>query len=321
MKIHHSLSVLFAAALSLFAAAADAPPKQPEAGTLVVLDSAGKEQKLKAWKFTEGVRHLAWLAPAGAAEAKDAPEKNKKPAPKGKLAAPAVGPEALALCAETAIEFAEGVLTLIPLDRLSSIAFDNEQDTMTVEVGSGGDAVTLTGATKYKRINKLVIEAEVDKGDLGVAEVKYLGGYPRGIRGVRFPVPKASPPDPEGRRVLVVSADGKSKKTPHKTVDLLPLYRLPDGGEKLLPTLMFKKTLKVDVAKIKKIVTAGAEEGAWQVTLKDGGEETLTLLETIPFEGKQAHLAGFVGRVPAGYKLFPASAIAEITFDASDEDK
>ena len=137
--------------------------------------------------------------------------------------------------------------------------------------------------------------------------------------GSAFPTLKAAPPVPDGRRVLVLSADSKSKKTTHKVVDLLPLYRLPDGGEKLLPTLMFKKTLKLDVSKIKKIVTAGAEEGAWQVTLKEGGEETLTLLETIPFEGKQARLMGFVGRVPAGYKLFPASTIAEITFDASEE--
>src|SRR5262249_8232628 len=154
--------------------------------------------------------------------------------------------------------------------------------------------------TKYKRINKLVIEAEVDKGELGVAEVKYLGGYPRGIRGVRFPVPKAAPPVPEGRRALVVSDEGE-KKTTHKIVDLLPLYRLADGSEKLLPMLAFKKTLKVDVDKIKKVA---AVSGAWQVTLKDGGDETLTLLETVPYEGKQARLLGFVGRVPVGYKLF-----------------
>jgi hypothetical protein len=320
MKNHFGLAVLFAAALSLLAADADTPPKPPEAGTLIVLDAAGKEQKLKAWKFTDGVRRLAWLAPAGDVEAKDAADKDKKAASKGKRTAPAaVGPEALALRTETEIEYAEGVLTLIPLDRLASIAFDNDKETMTAEVGSGEEALTLTGATKYKRINKLAIEAEVDKGDLGIAEVKYLGGYPRGIRGVRFPTPKANPPVPEGRRVLVVSADGKNKKTTHKVVDLLPLYRLPDGGEKLLPTLLFKKTLKLDVAKIKKIATAGAEEGAWQVTLKDGGEETLTLLESIPFEGKQARLAGFVGRVPAGYKLFPVSAIAEITFDATED--
>ncbi|HWG43947.1 MAG TPA: hypothetical protein VN688_14310 [Gemmataceae bacterium] len=316
MNTHRTLSVLFATSLTAWAVAADTTPKPAEPGTLLVLDAAGKEQKLKAWKFTGGVRRLTWLAPAKAAETKDAADKDKKPAPKGKrtVIAP-VGPEALSLRAETGDGlFAEGVLTLIPLDRLRALDYDNEENTVTVDAGE-----KLIGTTKYKQINKLVIEAEVDKGELGIAEIKYLGGYPHGIRGVRFPAPKAAPPPPDGRRVLVVSADSKSSKTTHKVVDLLPLYRLPDGGEKLLPTLMFKKTLKLDVGKIKKIVTAGAEEGAWQVTLKDGGDETLTLLETIPFEGKQARLLGFVGRVPVGYKLFPSSAIAEITFDATED--
>jgi hypothetical protein len=306
MKIHRAISLLFAAALSALAVAADTPPKPAESGTLVVLDAAGKEQKLKTWKFTTGVRRLSWLAS----------DKDKKPASKDKRAPAAPGgPQALILRAETGDGlFAEGVLTLIPLDRLRALDYDNEENTVTADAGE-----KLIGTTKYKQINKLVIEAEVDKGELGIAEIKYLGGYPRGIRGVRFPAPKTAPPPPDGRRVLVVSADGKSKKTTHKVVDLLPLYRLPEGGEKLLPTLMFKKTLKLDVGKIAKIVTAGAEEGAWQVSLKDGGEETLTLLESIPFEGKQAHLLGFVGRVPAGYKLFPSSAIAEITFDATED--
>src|SRR5712692_1347230 len=65
--------------------AADAP-KPAEGGTLVVIDSAGKEQKLKTWKFVHGTQRLAWLAPAKAKDkdAKD-PDKSK----------PAAGPEAL----------------------------------------------------------------------------------------------------------------------------------------------------------------------------------------------------------------------------------
>src|SRR4051812_23499444 len=41
---------------------ADEPPNPAEPGTLVVIDAAGKEQKIKAWKFTAGVRALGWLA-------------------------------------------------------------------------------------------------------------------------------------------------------------------------------------------------------------------------------------------------------------------
>lgn len=312
MNIHRILPLLLALSPTVLALAADEAPRPAEPGTLVVVDSAGKEQKLKTWKFSEGIRRLSWLAKPAA------PDKEKKDAPKEKRATPAEnGPEALALRAESAIKYAEGVLTLIPLTQLRSLDYDNDMDTVTARVSAGAENVEkVAGTTKYKRINKLTIEAEVDKGDLGIAEIKYLGGYPRGIRGVRFPAPKAVPPVPEGRRILVVSDDGE-KKTTHKVVDLMPLYRLPDGGEKLLPTLMFKKTLKLDVGKIKKI--AVMSENVWQLTLKDGGDETLTLLETIPYEGKQAQLLGLVGRVPVGYKLFPAAGIAEITFDAEEK--
>ena len=314
MRIRQTAPLLFVAVFTVGVVADEDKPKPAEPGTLLVLDAAGKEQKLKTWKFTEGVRRLGWLSPVKADDA----GKDKKAAAKGKRQ-PTTGPEALAIRTEMEIEYLEGVLTLIPLEHLRSIDFDNEMGALTAQVGEGDAAEKVAGSTKYKRINKLVIEAEVDKGDLGIAEIKYLGGVPRGIRGVRFPAPKAAPPLPQGRRVLVVSADGKSKTSQHKVVDLMPLYRLPDGSEKLLPTIMFRKTLKLDVGTIKKIVAAGGDQGGWQVTRKDGEEETLTLRETMPYEGKEARLLGFVGRVPVGYKLFPVSAIAEITFDAEEK--
>jgi hypothetical protein len=306
------LPATMAAALGACVVAAEDTPKPAEPGTLVVLDAAGREQKLKAWKFTAGTRRLGWLAPpaekapaGGAGEGKRATGRKPQPA----------GPEALELRAEMKFEFAEGVLTLVPLDRLRSLDYDNDKETVTARV-EGGEA--LTGTTKYRRINKLVIEAEVDRGEQGVAELKFLGGVPRGIRGVRFPPPKAPAAAPAGRPALVASADGETKTT-HKVSDLLPLYRLADGGERLLPTLMFRKTLKLDVAKIAKVTTAGGEnDPSWQVTMKAGGDETLTLLPKIPLEGGQASLVGMVGRVPAGYKLFPVAAIAGITFDASE---
>jgi hypothetical protein len=298
------------AALGAWAFAADETPKPAEPGTLVVLDTAGKEHKLKAWKFTAGTRRLGWLAPP----AEKAPAGKSTEGKRGK-AAPA-GPEALELRAELKIEYVEGVLTLIPLDRLRSLDYDNDKETVTARVAGSDEA--LTGSTKYRRINKLVIEAEVDRGEAGVAEIKFLGGLPRGIRGVRFPPPKAPAAAPAGRPAVVVSADGDAKTT-HKVADLLPLYQLADGGERLLPTLMFRKTLKLDVAKIAKIVSTGNEnDAAWQVTMKAGGDETLTLLHKIPLEGGQASLVGLVGRVPEGYKLFPVAAIAEITFDPAE---
>ena len=83
MKSYRVLCLLFVVALGVVAVAADTPPKQPETGTLVVVDAAGKEQKLKAWKFMEGVRRLTWLSPVKPPEAKDAADKEKKPVPQG----------------------------------------------------------------------------------------------------------------------------------------------------------------------------------------------------------------------------------------------
>src|SRR5262249_59558034 len=53
---------------------------QPAEGTLVVIDAAGKEQKLKAWKFVAGTRPLSWLGATPARDGDDKePDKNDKP--------------------------------------------------------------------------------------------------------------------------------------------------------------------------------------------------------------------------------------------------
>ncbi len=201
--------------------------------------------------------------------------------------------------------------------------FDGEKEMVTVKVATGDkadDDLALTGTTKYKGINKIAIEAEVDKGDLGVAEVRYLGGVARGgIRGLRFPAAKKAAA-PMGRPATVIVED-RMKKTEMPVTDLQVLYRIDRGAEKLSPLLFFKKTLKIDVAKIKKIVPAEGEgqEKVWQVTLKDGTEETLTLLRAVTLDGKPAEVVGLLGRVPAGYKLFPIHTFSEVVFEPAKE--
>ena len=100
--------------------------------------------------------------------------------------------------------------------------------------------LTLTGSTKYQGINKVTIEAEVDKGEAGIAEVKYQGGTAKGVRAIRFPTPKPLP-EVKGRPAFVTVED-KGKTHTDPVNDLQPLYRLDDGSERLLPALMFKKT-------------------------------------------------------------------------------
>lgn len=302
---------------SVWAALAADPPVSTS--PIVIVDSGGKEQKVKGWTFSQGTRRLSWLTPTP----KEEPKEEKNDGPKAKVR-PKAGPEALEFRQEHSTTFLEGVLTLIPLDRLRAIEYD-DKDGVTVKVNlspKADDDLTLKGTTKYKGINKITIEAEVDKGDLGVAELKFLGGVPKGIRGVRFEMPKPAEPV-KGRSAFVTIAEKGQKDSTH-VVDLQPLYQSADGHEQLLPTLMFKKTLKIDLAKVRKIVThEGRDPDAqeWTVTLKDDSELTLTLLKTITHENKQLLLQGLVGKVPAGYMLYPLHTIAEVQFDEQKGEK
>jgi hypothetical protein len=110
----------------------------------------------------------------------------------------------------------------------------------------------------------------------------------------------------------------KEKKTHFKVSDLQPIYR-GAAGEQVSSVMWFKKTLKVDVAKIAKVVAQESEDDpVWQVTMKDGGDETLTPLPKATINDKPAVFEGLLGRVPAGYKLFPGHVISEVHFDTSD---
>lgn len=292
-----------------------------EAGTLIIIDAKGKEIKIKGWQIVAGTKRMSWLAPA---EPEDKNPKDKDdsaaPPPARKPAAPR-GPEALIFRDENSTVWADGVQTLIPLENIRAIDYDNEAETATVKVAGAKaeDDVSLTGTTKFRATNKLTIEAEVDKGDLGVAAVKFQGGDKKiGIKGVRFPAPKALEA-PKGRIANLTIQQDKNKKSTEKVYDLKPLY-LTSGGEKASPILMFKKTIKLDVAKITKLVPAEGDDKEWTVTLKDGADETLTLLEDGELDGKPVRLRGFLARTNAGWKIFPILTVTEIQFeDAKDK--
>jgi hypothetical protein len=302
-----------------------ADARAAEDSSLVIVDAAGKEQKLKSWKFLTGTRRLGWLEPTAPGrgkdkEAKDAgPDTSRPP----RLPPPPSGPEALAFREEHSTDFENGILTLVPLDRIRRIEYDNEQETVTVHVAGKGEDIVLTGTTKFVGTNKLTIEAEVNLGDLGVAEKKFLGGVRKGgIRAVRFPSPKAPAAVPAGRPAAITDTD--KDKTIHAVTDLQPLYRLADGSERRVSALFFKKTLRVDVGKMRGLQLSKGEQGEidCQLSLKNGDEHTLTLLRTVSLDGRPAALQGLVGIVPAGYQEFPIHTVAEVRFDgAKDDDK
>jgi hypothetical protein len=311
-----ALALLCAAAL-----AADPPPPSP---ALVVVDAAGKEQKLKSWKFVAGTRHLGWLAPAPARDKDEKPA--EKPTRGGKPQAADAGPEAVEFRDEHSTTLKNGVLTLLLPQHLRSLEYDAEKQTATANVFVGEKAdgdLTFTGSTKYQGINKITIEAEVDKGEAGIAEVKFLGGSAKGVRAIRFPAPKA-PPEVKGRPAFVTVED-EGKTHADAVNDLQPLYRLDDGSERLLPALMFKKTLKLDVSKIAHIKAEGRDaDGAGtecRVSTKDGEEQTYTLLKSATIDGKAATLEGLVGTIRGGYKLYPAATLSEMHLDVQFDEK
>ncbi|MGE3804953.1 MAG: hypothetical protein AB7K24_09805 [Gemmataceae bacterium] len=286
-----------------FVLGADEPKKE---AALVIVDAAGKENKIKDYKILAGTRRLSWLVPAPKVDPKD----KTKPLP------PA-GPEALEFREDNSTTFAAGIVTLVPLDRIQAIDYDNDpgQQLVTIKLTSTkpDEKIELKGTTRYRGVNKLVIEADVDKGDLGVAALKFQGGFKdNSIRGLRFAAPKAGAAL-EGKTATITAADKMSTK--HEVVDLQALVRHPDGRLQTLPYLMFKKTLKVDLGKVKSIKFKDdpkTNEAEAEVALADGETLVLTALRVVPVDDKPTQLEGLVGKVPAGYKLFPLHTIAEL---------
>jgi len=251
----------------------------------IITDSAGKELTLKRWKITGGTRKLSWV--------------------EGK-------PEAFEVRELGSTSFKDGITTLVPMSRVESVVWDYEKETMTV--GVAGLEKPLVGSTKYREINTLTFEADVDQGKSGVASVRFRGGVAKGgIRGVRFPGAKA-PSDAKptgGAFAFTVPPEGKSKAAPavHNANGVQALYRLAPGNEKPLSYVVFKKTLQVDLADIKElnVGTYNAKDRTAECELKrkDGSELSVTLLGTIQIDNKPAVLEGLIGAVPAGYRLFP----------------
>jgi hypothetical protein len=260
--------------------------------TSTIVDGAGKEVALKNWRFTVGTRKLVWLEKDGKA------------------------PEALAFRETNSTLFKDGVITLIPLDRLESLTYDLNKKTVTAKVA--GVDKPLEGSIKFREINQVALVAEVDRGSDGIVELTYRGGAPTGgIREIRLTGAKPGP-KPSGNPVHISVADGKQNLGASAVHELQALYRT-DKGETLLPYLMFRKTFKLDLSQIKKMDVHDRPETKsieCEITLKDGAEQTLTLLPTIQIDGKNATLEGLLGLMPAGYKLFPIHTIGELTLEA-----
>ncbi len=250
-------------------------------GELTVVDSQGALRPLKTWRYVTGTRKLAWL-----------PEKT----------------EALELREENSTSLVQGILTFVPLENIQSIDFDAAKKTVAVNVlVADGKTVTLTGTTKFLGINKIAIETDVDLGDFGKAAALYVGGAERnGIRAIRFPNPKPAAVVPQGKLAKIVGLD--KEKSKHEAVGLTPLYQTGPTWE-TKPHLHFKPTTQIEFANVVRLKyhppIDKKQPAYYELAAGDGNMAKFVLLET-------PKLAGLVGRVPAGYRLFPLHTIAEL---------
>src|SRR5207237_259947 len=137
----HSLRTLLCALIAFLVGmplcAADAP-KPDEQGVLVVIDANGKAQNLKSWKFTLGTRHLGWLAPikdskgSGSGGDKGSGDKPQPEKP--------VGPECIELREENSTKLKKGILTLVAVEQIRAMDFDDANEEVTVTVATSDKA-------------------------------------------------------------------------------------------------------------------------------------------------------------------------------------
>jgi hypothetical protein len=287
------------ASLSTFIQAGDkkAPDKKDaeKPSLLIVPAAGGKEVKLVDWRFTHGTRRLD-------------------------LTAQAAG-EYLEFREEKSTTYKNGIYTFIPIASLRKLDYDRDKKTVSaVAVKDDGTDLTLVGSTKAVS-NKITIEGEAILDGLGAATVKFQAGIDKGIQSVAFPTPK--PAEKVKGTPAVVTADDK-EKTKHTVADLQPLY-LVDGQYRVVPYLMFKKTVKIDIDKLVGLRFVPPEDkkkasSDYEVTLKDGAKHMLSLITVVGLEKKKTMtFVGFIGQTPVGFKLFMLDAIYELHVGAPKE--
>jgi len=310
MRSYSLTALLFVASVlgsfSDSAGAGDKKKDATEAFLLVVPPTGGKEIKVADWRFTFGTRRFD--------PTKDSPKNPKSKTPSG--------PEYLEFRDDRSTTYQDGILTLIPLQSLRKIEYDREKKSVAVVVSKAdGKDETLAGTTKFVGLNKITLSGDAVLEGLGSAAVKFQGGSPDGLRSVRFPQPV--PADPvKGAEAIIIARD--KEKTQHTAYGLEPLY-LIDGVYRVLPHLMFKKTVKIDLDKIAKLRHFPSEDkkqlsSEFEGSLRDGNKHTLTIRTAIEGEKKKGNLfVGLVGRVPVGYKIFPAHAIQELRMSGDEK--
>ena len=117
---------------------------------------------------------------------------------------------------------------------------------------------------------------------------------------------------------MTVNADEKKKET-EKVADVQVLYE-GRAGEKVSGILLFKKTIKVPVAKLQEV--GGRRRRRVGVAAHSQGRQRGDVHAVADGRvGRAAgEPAGAAGPAPAGYKLFPMPTVAEVQFEEAKGD-
>lgn len=256
-----------------------------------VIDAEGKEVKVSGLKFAVGTRRLTWLAdPNGATE--DA----KK------------GPLALELREPHSTTYSKGIVTFVPLSSVESIKYDYEKQVAAVAVK--GLTEPLVGTLQYKGINVLSFDGTVD-GKM----TKFSGGaFTKGnIKAVAFAGASALPERKGPGQWLVQIDQAKAMNPTLKASNFKFLYHFPGGVDLLTDAATTHKSepLKFDDT-VKGYTTLAVDPNTYVIAaeVQVGEMERIVVIPPeMEKDGKKGTLAGLLGEVEAGWKLFPMHSI------------
>lgn len=260
----------------------------PTAAT--VTDAEGKEIKVETLKFGTGTRRLGWLAD-----------------PNGTTDDAKKGPLVIELREPHSTTYAKGIVTFVPLGAIESIKYDYDKQVSSVSVK--GLTEPLAGTLQYKGINVLAFAGTVD----GKAASYSGGAFTKGnIKAVGFP--EAKPAVARKASLWAIQIDQPKAENPTlKAGNFKFLYAFPGGGEELTDAAIVRKgdPFKLD-DNVKAFTPVAVDQNthmaAVEVQVGDAEKIVIIPLE-IEKDGKKGSLAGLIGEVDAGWKLFPIHTI------------
>lgn len=292
--------LILASAIGIVANWSLAADPLPE-GSAIVTDTDGKEVTLTNVKLTTGFRRLAWLAD-----------------PKGSTEDERKGPLALEVREPQSTTFAKGIVTFVKVSHVESAKYDREKQV--VNYGIVGLKTPLVGTLVYRNVNVLGISGQVDG-----KTTTFSGGVLKkpALKTVTFAAKEPLPPPRTTGTTWAVQihqpAVKDSPRDPTLTVrNLRLLFQFPGGIEKLEDVLSIRKgaalPLTGTVKRIEILATdPNTNLAALEVETTTGPERIVVVPLTQELDQKSGVLAGFLGEVDVGWKLFPLHTIKMIT--------